>query len=65
MPIEDRELADSSHLLNVSFNLFVGCTGALGMASGEIKDYQLTASSSYSEAPPTQARAGEYLQTLC
>lgn len=29
---------------------------ALGMASGEIKDYQLTASSTYSESQPNQAR---------
>jgi len=34
----------------------VGCTGALGMASKEIKDYQVGASSSYAEAQPSQAR---------
>ena len=35
---------------------FLGCSDALGMASGEIKDYQLTASSAYSETQPNQAR---------
>ena len=36
--------------------LILGCSAALGMASGEIKDYQITASSSYSETQPNQAR---------
>ena len=36
--------------------MFSGCSSALGMASGEIKDYQLTASSTYSDSQPYQAR---------
>ena len=40
--------------------LFSGCSSALGIASGEIKDYQLTASSSYSDSQPYQARPSKH-----
>ncbi|XP_031552774.1 lactadherin-like [Actinia tenebrosa] len=36
-----------------------GCSSALGMASKEISDYQITASSSYSDVQPSQAREGD------
>ncbi|XP_068753099.1 uncharacterized protein [Montipora capricornis] len=42
-----------------------GCSGTLGMASGEIKDYQLTASSSYAETRPTQARPSDSSDAWC
>ncbi|XP_078374347.1 neuropilin-1a-like [Oculina patagonica] len=47
----------SSPLQTVAIDIEIpGCSSALGMASGEIKDYQLTASSTYSESQPNQAR---------
>ncbi|XP_074625777.1 EGF-like repeat and discoidin I-like domain-containing protein 3 [Acropora palmata] len=56
----------SSPLQKVAVEVEIpGCSGALGMASGEIKDYQLTASSSYSGAPPTQARAADGNDAWC
>ena len=33
-----------------------GCSEPLGMKSGKIKDYQITASSSYPESRPSKAR---------
>lgn len=41
--------------------VFSGCSSALGMASGEIKDYQLTASSTYSDSQPYQARPSKQI----
>jgi hypothetical protein len=40
----------------IYFLLSKGCSAALGMKSKEIEDYQLSASSSYPEAQPSQAR---------
>ena len=40
-----------------------GCSEALGMKSGKIKDYQITASSSYADAQPSKARESKYLPT--
>lgn len=44
----------------VSFDVELpGCSEPLGMKSGKIKDYQITASSSYADAQPSKARETE------
>ncbi|KAJ7391350.1 hypothetical protein OS493_018393 [Desmophyllum pertusum] len=56
----------SSPLQTVAIEIEIpGCSSALGMASGDIKDYQLTASSAYSDSQPNQARPSEVNDAWC
>ena len=44
--------------------LISGCSGPLGMKSGKIRDYQITASSSYPESQPSKARESKMKEII-
>ena len=55
--LETSVIKQSSYTFS-SFSIS-GCSEPLGMKSGKIKDYQITASSSYSESRPSKARGSK------